>query len=354
MSVDAPVSEQDVAELKQAIDANDLPRVQALMTREPALHAAPMGYGKDGPLTWVAECRVPWGPPSDARLAMAAWMIDHGSDVHQGGDGPLMRASLNDDRLAMMEVLVARGADVNAVWHGHYPIIFGPCECVAPRSLEWLLKHGANPNCDDPNRMARDSGTALDYAIGTYARSPKLAACIDLLIAAGGRTKFNEPAVLAILRSRLDVLARLLDADASLVHRRFPALDFGTTGARNLTLKGGTLLHVAAEYGVLDAARLLLDRGADVNAKAAVNENGVGGQTPIFHAATQYGDAGLDVARLLIDRGADLTPRPRIPGHYDRPDEAVECTPLEYAERFPGDATASATVMLLRERVARV
>src|SRR5215470_3769425 len=71
--------------LKEAIDANDLERVKALMTRNPALHRAPLGYGKNGPLTWVAECRVPRVPPSDARLAMAAWMIANGSDVHQGG-----------------------------------------------------------------------------------------------------------------------------------------------------------------------------------------------------------------------------------------------------------------------------
>ena len=29
---------------------------------------------------------------------MAAWMTENGSDVHQGGDGPLMRAALNADR----------------------------------------------------------------------------------------------------------------------------------------------------------------------------------------------------------------------------------------------------------------
>ena len=85
---------EEIGQLKKAIDTNDLTRVKTLMTRNPALHGAPLGYGKNGPLTWVAECRVPWEPPSPARLAMAEWMIDHGSDVHQGGDGPLMRATL--------------------------------------------------------------------------------------------------------------------------------------------------------------------------------------------------------------------------------------------------------------------
>ena len=274
-----------IAQLEAAIDANDLARVQALMSSNPALHEAPLGYGKNGPLTWVAECRVPWEPPSQARLAMAAWMIANGSDVHQGGDGPLMRAALNGYRIPMMELLVAHGADVNAEWGGDFPIIFASCESMDPQALEWLLAHGARPNCGN----ARGRGTALDYVIGTYARSPeRLSACIDLLLAAGGTTKYDAPGVLDVLRGRLDRLAERLDADPRLVHRRFPELDCGSTGGRRLLLQGATLLHVAAEFGGVDAARLLLDRGADVNARATVDEAGVGGQTAIFHAVTQW------------------------------------------------------------------
>ncbi|NDJ09659.1 MAG: hypothetical protein EBY17_00490 [Acidobacteriia bacterium] len=81
--------------LKMAIDTNDFGGVRELMSSDPALHAAPLGYNKNGPLTWVAECRVPWGPPSAERLTMAAWMLENGSDVHQGGDGPLIRTALN-------------------------------------------------------------------------------------------------------------------------------------------------------------------------------------------------------------------------------------------------------------------
>jgi hypothetical protein len=47
------------------------------MLRNPALHRAPLGYGKDGPLTWAAECRVPYEPPSCQRLMI------NGSNVHQ-------------------------------------------------------------------------------------------------------------------------------------------------------------------------------------------------------------------------------------------------------------------------------
>ena len=269
---------EEVGQLKQAIDTNDFASVRTMMTRNPALHRAALGYGKDGPLTWVAECRVPWEPPSPVRLAMAQWMIAHGSDVHQAGDGPLMRAALNADRIPMMELLITHGADVNALWHGTFPIIFAPCENLDPDALKWLLDHGANPNYRDHGFQVGGHaypGTALDYLIASYARSPeRLSACIDVLVQAGAETRYNRPAVLAVLRGRLDELEKLMDAEPGIVNQLFPELDCGHTGGRSLLLQGATLLHVAAEYGNVAAAALLLDRGAGINARAAVDEAG--------------------------------------------------------------------------------
>jgi ankyrin repeat protein len=343
---------ESIGQLKAAIDTNDIEHVKALMTSNPELHTAPLGYAKDGPLTWVAECRIPWEPPSPERLALARWMIEHGSDVHQGGDGPLMRASLNSARIPMMELLVSYGANVNAAWHGTFPIIFAPCETLDPGSLKWLLEKGADPNCCSPENWSginySHAGTALGYAISSYTRDPeKLSSCTQILLDAGGTTKYSIPSVLAILRGDLDGLIEQINSDSALTSRQFPELDFGATGGRVLTLKNTTLLHVAAEYGQYEAARLLLNRGADVNARARIDDTGIGGQTPIFHAATQFDDEGLLIAQLLIERGADLSVRARLPGHYERPGEVVECTPLGYALLFPGHD--SKTVALLKE-----
>jgi ankyrin repeat protein len=156
------------------------------------------------------------------------------------------------------------------------------------------------------------------------------------------------PAVLAVLRGRLDELAKLMDAEPGVLNQSFPELDCGQTGGRSLLLKGGTLLHVAAEYGNVAAVALLLDRGADVNARATIDETGIGGQTAIFHAVSQFGDGGLPVTQSLLERGANVSLRVKLPGPYERPGEIVECTPLGYALRF-GDDGPKRTVALLRE-----
>lgn len=338
----------EIGQLRQAIDTNDLDRVKDLMTRNPKLHHAPIGPRRgQKALTWAAECRIPSGAPTPDRLAMAKWMIENGSDVHQDGDAPLARAALKDDRITMMELLVAHGANVNARGTKHSPVIISPCDTLSPAALKWLLERGADPNVG--------AYTALDYLIEGYARSPQRRVCIEILLDAGAKTRHDNPLLLEILRSRLDRLMNLLDADPMAIHRRFPEFGFGGgTGTRRLTLKGATLLHVAAEYGDAEAARLLLDRGAAVNAPATMDAHGIGGQTPIFHAVTQFDDWGLAAAELLIQRGADLSLRAKLPGHYERPDESVECTPLGYALQFPGGTNPSKTVRLLQEKGATV
>ena len=61
---------------------------------------------------------------------------------------------------------------------------------------------------------------------------------------------------------------------------------------------GWTLLHVAAHAGQLEAVRLLLDRGLDVNAREE------GDNSYAMHWAAAEGH--LDVVRVLADAGGDV------------------------------------------------
>lgn len=73
----------------------------------------------------------------------------------------------------------------------------------------------------------------------------------------------------------------------------------------NVTMRnrfGWTPLHHAAFAGNVDTARLLLDRGADVNARAKSRFL----NTPLL-VATLTGQ--VEVAKLLLDRGADVLVR---------------------------------------------
>jgi ankyrin repeat protein len=329
-------------QLKPAIAANDLETVKRLMTQHPELHRAPLGGSKSLPLTWVAECRV---PPSETRLAMARWMIENGSDIHQVSDAPLMCAVLRDVALPMTELLVAHGADVNAVsYGGTYPIILGPLELFAPRSLKWLLDHGADLHA------AAKYCCPIEMLTCIYTRRPKdKGACLEIVEAAG--FALPDTPVMALHRGRLDLLQEHLDRDPSLLERRFTygEVFFNRDGAPGdaypaTPVSGGTLLHLALEFDDIDVARCLIEQGADVNARAAIDAEGFQGHTPLFHTVVNLASGmGLDddsKAKLLLDHGADPNARVTFPQealfHGNAPSDALQnVTPIGYARRYP-------------------
>jgi ankyrin repeat protein len=112
----------------------------------------------------------------------------------------------------------------------------------------------------------------------------------------------------ALYRGDDEKVAELLAADPEL--SVFEAAAFGRTARLGESLDedptlanafgddGFQPLGLACFFGHVDAARLLLDRGADPN------RPGEGGFTAL-HAAAQNGDEGL--ARLLLERGADAS-----------------------------------------------
>jgi hypothetical protein len=333
-----------VGQLKLAIDADDLEQVKRLMTRHPELHRAPLDSRNNLPLTWVAGCRV---PPSETRLAMARWMIENGSDVHQGGEMPLMSTVLRDAVLPMTELFEAHGADVNALsYGGTYPNVLGPLELFAPRTLKWLIDHGV-----DLHAAARYCNP-IEMLVCIYTRRARdKAACFEIIESAG--FALPDTPVMALHRSRLDLLQEHLDRDPSLLARRFThrdvfsfTLDGPAGDAYPATpVSGGTLLHLALEFDDIDVARWLIERGADVNARAAIDAEHIKGHTPLFHTVVNLA-AGMGLfddskARLLLDHGADPNVRATFAQeganfHGNALTEPLrDVTPLGYARRHP-------------------
>src|SRR5262249_62346259 len=70
------------------------------------------------------------------------------------------------------------------------------------------------------------------------------------------------------------------------------------------SLAGVSLLHVAAEYGNFDVARALVEAGADVNARADVDEHGLNGHTPLFHTVNSIHNRSEPIMRMLLAAGA--------------------------------------------------
>lgn len=92
-----------------------------------------------------------------------------------------------------------------------------------------------------------------------------------------------DPLLDAAARGDLQALRALLEGGAD------PGVALGD---------GLTALHIAAEEGNVDMARLLLDAGADAEAKTRI-----GSYTPLHLAA---GSAHLDVVEVLLRAGADV------------------------------------------------
>ena len=82
-------------------------------------------------------------------------------------------------------------------------------------------------------------------------------------------------------------------------------------------------------------ARALLALGADVNDRAEVDANGLGGHTPIFHTVKAHADRSRPVTRLLLDAGAavDAPVAGLVWGRgFEWETTLFDLTPLSYAQ----------------------
>lgn len=134
------------------------------------------------------------------------------------------------------------------------------------------------------------------WLLEEYTRSDRLVTCLQMLFDRGA--VLDDPAVVPVLLNDAEAIRAAVVANRSLLEHRT------TLTSAFTSLAGVTLLHVAAEYGHLEAARALIAAGADVNARAAVDEHGVGGHTPLFHTVNSIRNRCEPLMRLLLESGA--------------------------------------------------
>jgi ankyrin repeat protein len=169
--------------------------------------------------------------------------------------------------------------------------------------------------------------SAVTSLVEMYYRSDDFPTCLQLLLDRGGR--LDDPVLAPVLLNDADALATAIRNDPALLTHR-------TTLVSTFTpLVGATLLHVAAEYGNLAVARTLLDMGADVNARAATDDSGMNGHTPLFHTVNSNRNRSAPVMRLLLDAGARtdiLLPGITWGAGFAWETNCFDVTPISYAQ----------------------
>ena len=249
------------------------------------------------------------------------------------GQTMIMIASRNGNTDAM-NVLLARHVDVNAREQvlGETALIWAAAENHAA-AIALLAKNGADVNARSnplkfPLAKYGDGKSARFTVLPRggwtpvmYAARQGAAAAARALAEAGADLNLTDPdgssaLVLAIINAHYDLAATLVEnganpniADTSGMAALYAAVDMNTldeTPGRPAPKPAGTL-------GASDLVRLLLERGADPNARLTaplierVHNNGDAalgaGATPLMRAAKK-GDVAL--MRMLLDHGADV------------------------------------------------
>ena len=168
-------------------------------------------------------------------------------------------------------------------------------ELHSPEGIRKALDRGISP-------VAPLQGKApIEHLIEMYTRSPKFAACLQVMLAAGA--VIEDRLRKAVLLDDANALRALLEETPGEVSRSLDMIGAYTC------CRGVTALHLCTEFNSVACAKVLLGAGADVNARAAVDADGFGGQTPIFHAVNSNLNYCRPMLELLVAAGASLDVR---------------------------------------------
>ena|ERR1700730_1046357 len=165
-------------------------------------------------------------------------------------------------------------------------------ELHSVEGIRECFENGINPNDFFNNEP-------LIYELTSeYGRTSRFKDCVKAFVDYG--LDFEDKALLAVLLDDANFLKDQLNEIPGVL-------------ARSYTLRSAftpfyevSLLHICAEFNQLSCAKVLVDHGADINAKAGVDEFGFGGQSPIFHTVNQNLNNSIDMLNYLLSKSADL------------------------------------------------
>jgi len=291
------------ADLKQRIASNTLSRqLEAAIHRDD--RAQVVQILRDHPQLLHLHVRGGnWGPPLSyaanlGRLEMITSIAELGArDFQHAFDRALLQGKIETARW-----LHGRGAKLEP------GIIMGACETLNPDGLRFLAGLGAPFTNEHGDRLA-----PLALALETYCRDSERKHAVTEIFTQQGYTLPDTP-IMAFHRGKIDRLAAHLARDPALLERRFTSTEIyppelgcapdGRGGMHGTPIAGGTLLHLAVDFHEQEIFEWLLARGADVNARAAIDADGFGGHTPLFNGVVSGLTRDTTMTRALLQRGA--------------------------------------------------
>ena len=339
--------------MTDAIWRGDVEAVRELVTKNPELlHEAARGLPDSN-----------WGPPMSyaanvGQDAIIAMLRERGAtDVQHAFDRACLQGKIETARK-----LFAMGARPSSDSFG------GTCETLNDSGMAFLLELGIPVADEKGNRLP-----PVALLLETYSRYPKgKHRCLELVAAHG--IELPDTPAMAVHRGRIDLLEKHLRADPDLVRRTFSLDEIfplslechsdHTYSLHATPLEGATLLHMCVEYDEWEIALWLFANGADVNVKAAVDAEGFGGHTPLFGCVVNGSyvcgrQREGEFARMLLDRGADPNARASLRKALRFVPDATmheyqDVTPLGWGRQFHGqlyyDWVSKPAMKLIAER----
>ncbi|XP_058637264.1 ankyrin-2b isoform X21 [Onychostoma macrolepis] len=224
----------------------------------------------------------------EGHLDLVQELLDRGSSVDSAtkkGNTALHIASLAGQG-EVVKILVKRGADINAQSQNGFTPLYMASQENHLDVVRYLLENGGNQST-----ATEDGFTPLAIALQQGHNQ-----VVSILLENDTKGKVRLPA--------LHIAARKDDTkSAALLLQNDHNADVQSKMMVNRTTESGfTPLHIAAHYGNVNVATLLLNRGAAVDFTA---RNGI---TPL-HVASKRGNTNM--VHLLLDRGAQIDAKTR-------------------------------------------